>query len=341
VIRFAWLQFRMQAAIAFGVLAIMAIVLAVTGPHLVHEFNTTITTCKSQKDCGIATSVFLHDNSTLRTWLGILVVVAPGILGVFWGAPLAAREFESGTHRLVWTQSVTRTRWLVSKISVIGLASILLAGLLSLTVTWWASPLDRVSMNTFANFNQRDIAPIGYAAFAFALGLSTGVLIRRAVPAMATTFAAFVAVRIAFINWVRPHFARALVLSKHYTASFGPGRGTVYSYPMTLTSHVGSWVISSKTFNGAGNTVTNIACKLKSGIHVGPGSALPSQAALKAKLRAAEAVFQKCIEQYRQVFTLQPASRYWSFQWYETLIFIAFALVLCAATIWWVRRRTS
>ena len=186
MIRFAWLQFRTQAAIAFGALAIIAIALAITGPHLIHVYDTTITTCKSQKDCGSAAAAFLHGNSTLRTWLGILVVVAPGIVGVFWGAPLAAREFEAGTHRLVWTQSVSRTRWLTAKISVIGLASILVAGLLSLMVTWWASPLDRVSMNTFANFDQRDVVPIGYAAFAFALGLSAGVLIRRAVPAMAT-----------------------------------------------------------------------------------------------------------------------------------------------------------
>jgi ABC-type transport system involved in multi-copper enzyme maturation permease subunit len=211
VIRFAWLQFRTQAAIAFGALAIIAIALSITGPHLVHVYDTTITTCKSQKDCGTAAAAFLHANSTLRTWLGILVVVAPGIVGVFWSAPLAAREFETGTHRLVWTQSVSRTRWLAAKIGVIGLASILFAGLLSLMVTWWASPLDRVAMNTFANFNQRDIAPIGYAAFGFALGLGASVLIRRAVPAMAATFAAFVAVRIAFINLARPHFESALV----------------------------------------------------------------------------------------------------------------------------------
>jgi len=340
VIRFAWLQFRAQAAIAFGALAIIAIALAITGPHLVHVYDTMISTCKSQKDCGTAAAAFLHSNSTLRTWLGILVVVAPGIVGVFWGAPLVAREFETGTYRLVWTQSVSRTRWLAAKISVVGLFGILFAGLLSLMVTWWASPMDRVSMNTFANFDERDIVPIGYAAFAFMLGLGAGVLIRRAVPAMATTLVAFVAVRIAFINLVRPHFATALVISKHYSASFGPGRGTVFSYPMTLTSNVGSWVISSRTFNGAGNSVTNIACKLVSGIRVQPGSPRPSPAAIKARLRAAEAVFQKCIEQYRQVFTLQPASHYWSFQWYETVSFIAFALVLCAALIWWVRRRT-
>ena len=71
----------------------------------------------------------------------------PGIIGIFWGAPLVARELEAGTFRLAWTQSVTRTRWLAVKLGVVGLASMAVAGLLSLMVTWWASPLDRANMN--------------------------------------------------------------------------------------------------------------------------------------------------------------------------------------------------
>ena len=82
----------------------------------------------------------------LRTWLGVLVIVVPGIIGIFWGAPLVARELETGTFRLAWTQSVTRTRWLAVKLAVVGLASMAVAGLLSLMVTWWASPLDRVNV---------------------------------------------------------------------------------------------------------------------------------------------------------------------------------------------------
>ena len=36
----------------------------------------------------------------------------PLAVGVFWGAPLLAREVEQGTIRLVFTQSVSRRRWL-------------------------------------------------------------------------------------------------------------------------------------------------------------------------------------------------------------------------------------
>ncbi len=39
-------------------------------------------------------------------------VVVPLLLGLFWGAPLLAREFEDGTNGLAWTQGITRRRWL-------------------------------------------------------------------------------------------------------------------------------------------------------------------------------------------------------------------------------------
>jgi uncharacterized membrane protein len=48
----------------------------------------------------------------LRGAAGIAVLVVPGLVGVFWGAPLIAPELAAGTYRLAWTQSVTRTRWL-------------------------------------------------------------------------------------------------------------------------------------------------------------------------------------------------------------------------------------
>ena len=79
------------------------------------------------------------------------------------------------------------------------------AGLLSLMVTWWSSPIDKANMYQWAVFTQRDITPIGYAAFAFALGVTAGMLIRRTVPAMAITLAVFAAVQVVMRLWIRPH----------------------------------------------------------------------------------------------------------------------------------------
>jgi hypothetical protein len=42
---------------------------------------------------------------------------------------------------------------------------------------------------------------------------------------------------------------------------------------------------------------------------------------------------------YHQVVTYQPASRYWTFQWMETGLFVTLALLLAGGSVWWVRRR--
>ena len=59
MIRFAWLQFRMQAAIAAGALAIVAVVLALTGPDLVHLYDSTIASCAAHHDCSTALSMYV------------------------------------------------------------------------------------------------------------------------------------------------------------------------------------------------------------------------------------------------------------------------------------------
>ena len=78
----------------------------------------------------------------------VLMYLAPALMGIFWGAPLIARELETGTNRLAWNQSVTRTRWTAVKLGLVGLAAVGTAGLLSLMISWWAQshrPCDELS----------------------------------------------------------------------------------------------------------------------------------------------------------------------------------------------------
>jgi hypothetical protein len=121
--------------------------------------------------------------------IGFLLLV-PAIIGTFWAAPLLTREFEAGTFQLAWTQSVTRTRWLAAKLGVGALAAVAAAGLFSLMLTWWSGPIDTAAPFAkgisitflrlgFVLFPTRGITPLGYAAFAFALGVTAGVLLRR------------------------------------------------------------------------------------------------------------------------------------------------------------------
>lgn len=116
----AWRHFRAQTAIALGALMALAVILAITGPNLVHLYDTTIATCGARNDCSAATTAFLSTDRTLYIALTAIVIVVPGLIGIFWGAPLVARELETGTFRLAWTQSDTRTRWLAVKLGLAG-----------------------------------------------------------------------------------------------------------------------------------------------------------------------------------------------------------------------------
>ena len=106
--------------------------------------------------------------------------------------------------------------------SIVGVASVAVTGLLTVMLTAWSSPGTNLGRFGTAMFAERGVAPLGYAAFAFAAGVTAGVLIRRTLPAMAATLVAFLAARIIVQNWVRPHLATPLKLSQ---APLTPKRG--------------------------------------------------------------------------------------------------------------------
>jgi hypothetical protein len=219
-----WRQFRTQAAVVFAALAALAAILALTGPSLAHDYATGIAACTPHGGCSTFTEQFFNSHQTLYFGLVAVVMFVPAIIGLFWGAPLITRELEAGTHRLVWNQSITRTRWLAVKLTLTGLAAMAAAGLGSLAVTWWSSPIDKAGFSRFPRlspliFDARGIAPIGYAAFAFALGVTIGILIRRTLPAMAITLTAFAIVQIAMPLMIRPHLIAPVRFTTAITAT--------------------------------------------------------------------------------------------------------------------------
>jgi hypothetical protein len=276
-----WRQFRISAVVAAAALAVIATLLgAIQGGG----------------------GFLSHDH--LVKFLSTFLVGAPALIGAFWGAPLIAGELESGTYRLAWTQSVTRTRWLAVKVGVIGFASVAVTGLLSVMLTAWSSGAENQGRFGTAMFAQRGIAPMGYAAFGFTLGVTAGLLIRRTLPAMAATLVAVLAARIVVQNWVRPHFAAALTLSQASSAVNGD----------PVQAKPGGWVVTNNMLDAAGHVIKNIRC--------GPDA-------------------QACMSQYHQVLTYQPASRYWAFQSYETVVFAGLGLILIGFCFWWTRTRLS
>jgi hypothetical protein len=340
-----WRQFRAQAIAGAAALAVLAIVLAVTGLRLAHLFDSSgLATCQVHGDCGPLVSAFTQQvqaggYKVLFNLTIALLLVTPALIGIFWGAPLVTREIEAGTFRLAWNQSVTRVRWLAVKLGLIGLASIATAGLLTLMVSWWAGPIDRAGalpagrngttgLNRFVPvlFDARGIVPIGYAAFAFALGITAGVLVRRTVPAMAITLAVFAAVQIVMPLWIRPHLIAPVHASSAFNAANLTEIATSSNGSMTVAAAVnlpGAWVLANQTLTPAGHVFTGPA----------PAACMSNTTSMNACQDALGRLG------LRQNVTYQPADRYWAFQGYETGIFVVLALGLAAGCVWRVRRR--
>ena len=357
MIRFAWLQARTQTAIAAAALAAAAVVAVVTGPRLLHLYQVDVVVCHPS-NCAAATTAFLASFRWMQIFAPPLLLVLPALLGMFWGAPLVARELETGTFRMAWTQSVTRKRWLAVKLAVAGLASMAVTGLLSLILTWWFSPIDRVQANalTPSMFGVRGIAPVGYAAFAFALGVTAGVLLRRTIPAMAVTLAGFTAARLAVTYYVRPYLMGSLRAITPVVMSTGNGPSPT---PGAGVLKPGDWVLSAQTINGSGQVIGvyggvgatgNIDFHVSHGavslVGVGPcpntfpASALGGPRNPAGPPASFNTAAQECINKLgiRDVVTYQPLSHYWPLQAYETLIFLGLALALAAFCFWRVNR---
>jgi len=93
VIRFAWLQFRMQAALTAAALTVVAMVLALTGPDLAHLYDTTVAICAAHHDCAAATTNFTAADGPLQVFSDFLLLVVPLLIGMFWGAPRPSPGF--------------------------------------------------------------------------------------------------------------------------------------------------------------------------------------------------------------------------------------------------------
>jgi hypothetical protein len=344
MIRLALRQFRTSAWTAVvGLVAVAAVVLA-TRPHLAEAAAAAQRACGSDPHCPALTA-FALENTAARTVFGLVVIVAPALIGAFWGAPLVAREFEAGTHRLVWVQSISRSCWLAVKLAVAGTATVVATAMLSALVKWWAAPLDHAAAAVYGTFDQRDIVPIGYALFAFAFGVTAGLVTRRTLPAMALTLAGLLTARVMVTAWIRPLVVAPRVESIPLdpdTTGYGWGGNILLGIgPSTLQPTTpdipNAWIQSVRILDAAGEPLTDqvlrATCPTLGQGHGGPVGPVPE---------AARQQMHDCVaqigEKYHEVITYQPGDRYWTFQWWELALFALVATLLCGYAFYRLRR---
>jgi hypothetical protein len=316
-----WRQHRAEALVVGLALAILTTLVLKTGLDMSNEYQRLgigaclAETTRSPK-CNTALYAFQGDFSfaiNAIVWLNVL----PALLGVFIGAPVVAREIEQGTFRLAWTQSVTRMRWLAAKLGVVLGAALLATAALTALLTWWFAMLDRFGGLYFPlAFDLEGTVPLAYAAYALALAVAVGTLLRRAVPAMAATIAGFVAVRVPVEFWLRPCYLPPITL----TGDPGQVDAMVPKSAWILES---GWVDQSNQRVHARDVLN--ACA-------------PGQNSITY-----QGAFSQCIHTHGWLMsiTYQPFDRFWLFRDIETAIFCALAAALLAVTVLTVRRRRT
>lgn len=313
-----WRQYRLQAAITAAIFAVFAVIIIITGLKLASQWHSLLLACGNSQNC-------LQQHGQLSNQVGhdavILTNMVPALIGVFLGAPLVAHEIETGTVGFAWTQSITRKRWLYTKIGWTLLAAAVWGGVVAALVTWWSGPRNALMQNAFQpnTFDLQYIVPIGYAVFATALGICAGTLLRRTLPAIAIVLGGFIGMRLWVSQDLRQHFMTPVTTYFNLLHPFSPPAGSLQLSSGTVNA-AGQALVSNSPltymYNGIPVNVLPDACQKL--INQKPGSATQMHAVASCINNAG----------IRGVVTYQPADRFWAFQGIETGIYLLVAAVL-------------
>jgi hypothetical protein len=300
-----WRQQRTETVIAAAILGLLAALLVPTGLQMASAYDSGgFSACVGRAGspgCQSAIDAFISRFGSLGDMLAWLTLV-PGLIGLLLAAPLVS-QLEHGTHRLDWTQSVTRGRWLAGKLGLAVGTAIASAVVLTLLVTWWRAPFvhfqGRVGNSIY---DSEGTVVAAYTLFALGLAAAVGAVWRRAVPSFVVAFAGYFAVRLFVDTWLRRRLVSPL------TATW-PARG---NGPDLNTA----WVLQQYPVGRNGRPVTEFSCPHNAG---GPCS-IPG-----GHFSFLHAVY-------------HPTSQFWALQVRETALFGLAGLALLGLAAWWTAR---
>lgn len=325
----AWVVWRQHRLAILGIAVLFGVAttyLLATG-LLIHHAYAAVAACRPAGSpvCARTAGSFLDAVAPAVGATLALLQVLPALIGAFAGAPVLARELETGTFRYAWTQGFGRARWTVAKLVPLAILLSASAGAFSLLVSWYVQPVwaagDQNGPLYPTVFDLRGLALAGWTLFAFAIGALAGILLRRVVPAMFATLAA----------WAGLAFLAGAYLRQHYLA------------PLTTTDpdrRGQAWVISQNWMHDGHRVSLDMINRALHVIDVRavttglfePGPATPT---------GLDPVRYLMRHGYTLLTTYQPASRFWTFQWIEAAWLLTLSILLLLATVWLVRRRAA
>jgi hypothetical protein len=311
----SWRQQRTETVITVAILALLAIAYVPAGIHAADLYvQQHVARCADRQNqaCGFVVGNYVLSTGILRGlldsgWFNLI----PGLIGVALATPIL-QDLENGTVRLAWTQSITRGRWIGTKLGFAAGTAVLGGAAFSALFTWYEVPFDRI-FGHWDKFDFEWFVPAGYTLFALGLALGLGVLLRRSAAALVVAYGVYVAARIFVETWLRQRLVTPL------SATWGPR-----SSGPNLNQ---AWVISQQPSDKAGHPFT--------------GGAKVFQECARSNGRGFKGIDQTCMARHGAGYThavYQPASRFWEFQGIELALFGGIALLLIAFAAWWVLR---
>jgi len=245
------------------------------------------------------------------------------------GVPLAVaallaiptlQELERRTHRLAWTQSISRRRWSLARIGFAASVAALVAVIWAVAATEWRASLLRGQTRSF-NQNAFELSPavlIGYGLFAVALGLATAVVVRRLVPTLALLAVGFIGTRIFTTFFLRERYRRPI----EETIPAGSDLGS-------FTDGKDRWTLDETWLSRTGERL--------SWEHV-DRLCLPGE-----NEQRVDVFYQQCYAgnglHYFRAY--HPADRFGQFQLIEMALYLGVAAGLFAFAYWWLTRRPA
>ena len=288
-----------------------------------HHAYASVTACRpaSSPVCENAVIDFDGAYSPSTDTVATLLHVVPALIGAFIGAPVLAREFETGTFRYAWTLGFGRRRWTIAKLVPLAVTVTAATEALSTLFSWYYQPIFGLGLRTPLNPEAFDLRGVAFAAWtlaAFASGALASAVIRRVVPAMAATLAAYAGLA----------FGTGLYLRQHYATPLVTGN---------LNVPDNAWIMSQWwTKGGAPVDPTTMDRVITATLErIAPVITDKSQK---------QPTFQRILQYltqngYTRWTSYQPGSRFWPFQWTEAGWLLALSALLITATIARVHRK--
>jgi hypothetical protein len=355
----AWRQHRKQFMVAGIFLALFAAFMIPTGLHYWHTYQHALATCGTTDTCSqVRDELFQgNGNGLILHLVPVAFLFIPIVLGLFWGVPFVTREYAEGTNKLVWTQSVSRKKWLTVKLIWVILGTAIIAGAFAALITWWSKTNNAINLNRFNEvfFNTQGIVPVAYSVFAVSLGIALGAWFRRTMVALGITLALLIAIVLVVVpNFIRPHYETPVSYKMSLLNSIkinGVSTGSSSAGPN------GAWLSVNQMVVNGNNQSLDWANPPKScirtapaGFETGPGvraHAVPVPGQNSGEQLASQnggpVVSMNCLATlgYQQDTQYQPSYRYWDFQRIETGLYLALSIIPIGATYWLVLRRDA